>query len=156
MRLPWPQHEALSTQNGREPEAHCTAMLYVRALYPWFAILALAFANGAFRELVLVPRLGHPWALLISGFLLSCCILAIAYLTVTRLRISNSGQLLALGCIWLLLTLLFEFGFGHFLQGKSWSELRGAYQFENGNLWSLVLLVVLFGPLLAGRLSSGD
>jgi uncharacterized membrane protein YadS len=135
-------------------EAHSSAMLYVRALYPWFAILALAFVNGAFRELVLVPRLRHPWALLISGILLSCCVLAIAYLTVARLRISNSGQLLAIGCTWLLLTLLFEFGFGHFFQGKSWNELRGAYQFENGNLWSLVLLVVLFGPLLAGRLRS--
>ncbi len=65
-------------------------MLYVRALYPWFAILALAFVNGAFRELVLVPRLLGLFGLFIVGALSSCTalvVLAIAYLTVASLRI---------------------------------------------------------------------
>jgi len=52
------------------------------------------------------------------------------------------------------LTLSFEFGFGHLVQGKPWSVLLNAYQFENRNIWPLVLLVVFLSPLLAVRFSS--
>ena len=59
------------------------------------------------------------------------------------------------GAFWLLLTLCFEFGFGHFVQGRPWPVLLEAYTFQNGNLWPLVLLVTLFGPLIALRIRGG-
>jgi hypothetical protein len=36
-------------------------------------------------------------------------------------------------------------------QGHSWSELLEAYNFKDGNLWPLVLVVLFFAPLLASR-----
>ena len=47
--------------------------------------------------------------------------------------------------------LLFEFGFGRLVQGKSWSELWEAYTFAGGNIWPLVLVVVLLSPWLAAK-----
>ena len=42
-------------------------------------------------------------------------------------------------------------GFGHFLRGRSWTELLGAYTFTHGNLWPLVLLALLLAPPLFAR-----
>jgi hypothetical protein len=62
-----------------------------------------------------------------------------------------SGYLL-IGILWLILTLVFEFGFGHFLQHKTWPQLLKAYTFQEGNLWPLVLIVTTLAPLLAAYL----
>jgi len=35
-----------------------------------------------------------------------------------------------IGLLWLLLTLLFEFGFGRLVQHKAWAQLLRAYTFE--------------------------
>ena len=121
-------------------------MSLLRVLVSWLAILALAFVNGAFRELVLVPALGYPWALLLSGLVLCACILAIAYLALRRREVRTALQAFGIGASWLALTLVFEFTFGRLVQGKSWNDILGAYTFARGNLWPVVLLVVLLAP----------
>ena len=108
--------------------------------------------NGAVREAVLIPRLGNPLALVLSGLLLSACILAISFALVPKLGRLQSRHCLYLGLFWLCLTLAFEFGFGRLLQHRSWSELLEAYTFKNGNLWPVVLVVTFFAPLAAVRL----
>ncbi|SCC95789.1 conserved membrane hypothetical protein [Thiomonas sp. X19] len=128
------------------------AMRHLRAFGFWLVILAWAFLNGGFHELVLTPWLGSSWAPLASGLLLSLFIFMTAHVAVPRLSPTHSGQLLAVGFMWLLLTLCFEFVFGRIIQGKSWTALLHAYAFEGGNVWPLALLVVLLGPLLAARL----
>ncbi|MDT8443406.1 MAG: hypothetical protein RQ722_03855 [Desulfuromonadales bacterium] len=56
------------------------------------------------------------------------------------------------GTIWLCLTLSFEFGFGFFIQERSWAAMLEAYTFKDGNIWPLVLVVTFFAPLLAARI----
>ena len=134
-----------------------TGIVFVlRLLASWLVILALAFANGAFRELLLVPRLGNPWALLLSGLLLCGCVVLVAGWSLGRLPVATTRQALGVGALWLALTLAFEFGFGRLVQGKSWGELLGAYTFAHGNLWPLVLLVILLGPAAAHRLKASS
>jgi hypothetical protein len=58
------------------------------------------------------------------------------------------------GLIWLCLTLSFEFGFGLFVQERSWAEMLEAYTFKDGNIWPLVLVVTFLAPLLAARIRS--
>lgn len=115
----------------------------------WLLILATAFLNGALRELVLLPALGKLWAPLLSGVLLCACILAISGFLVPRLGALSRRQALLMGVAWLGLTLAFEFSFGRFVQHKEWPELFGAYTFQDGNIWTLVLAVVLGTPLWA-------
>jgi hypothetical protein len=127
-------------------------MTILRLCVPWLVILVLAFANGALRELLLLPWMGYPWALVLSGLLLCVCVVLVTWFSLAVMKLKNAAQAFAVGAFWLALTLIFEFGFGRFVQGKPWSELLGAYTFARGNLWPLVLLVILFGPPVIHRL----
>jgi hypothetical protein len=107
--------------------------------------------NGAFREAVLLPKLGTPIALLLSGGLLSVCIVVVPLVFVRWLGRLSTSQALSVGLCWLCLTLGFEFGFGRLVQNQTWPELLEAYTFKDGNILSLVLVVTFFAPLLAVR-----
>ena len=127
-------------------------MLILKAIGVWGVIRVCAVLNGAVREAVLIPKLGTPVALALSGLLLSVCILVLSFALVPKLGRLQSRHCLYLGLFWLCLTLAFEFGFGRLLQHRSWSELLEAYTFKNGNLWPVVLVVTFFAPLAAVRL----
>ena len=71
---------------------------------------------------------------------------------VRQTRISDAGILLIIGGLWFTLTIGLEFLFGHYVMGKGWSELFGAYNIFNGDLWVSVLLVTFFSPLLSSKL----
>lgn len=117
----------------------------------WFAILVLAMLNGALREKVLIPAMGSFGACAASGAVLAGCIVAVAFLAAPWYGPLRSAQWWLVGLFWLLLTLLFEFGFGRFVQHKPWAELLQAYAFKGGNLWPLVLAITLSAPWLAAR-----
>lgn len=123
----------------------------LRAVAVWGLILVLAILNGAVREAWLLPELGRGGALVASGLLLAAVVLAVAWLAIRWLGPPTPVQAWRIGAFWLVLTLLFEFGFGALVQHRSWAEMLSAYSFRDGNLWPLVLLVVLAAPALARR-----
>lgn len=126
-------------------------LLYLKSLIAWLAILCLAVANGAIREAVLVPALGKPAGLVLSGVLLCILLIVACFWFVWRVHGLSASQGLAIGVIWLCLTLAFEFSFGLYVQHKSWAELLSAYTFREGNIWPVVLAVILLAPSLAAR-----
>jgi hypothetical protein len=126
-------------------------MLY-KALLVWIGILFLAIANGWLRERLLIPAFGSPAALVLSGALLSLLILVTAYAVVPWLGPRVSTQCLYVGLIWLGLTLVFEFTFGRSVQHKSWPELLQAYTFKGGNIWPVVLTIIVLAPFIAAKL----
>lgn len=123
----------------------------LKALMVWAAILALAILNGALRETVLIPRLGTPAALILSGLLLSALIVGVSYVALPWLAARRMVQLLAVGLGWLVLTIIFEFSFGLW-QGKPWAVVLEAYTFKDGNVWPMVLLITALAPYIAARL----
>lgn len=127
-------------------------MLMLRALGVWLLILVLAIVNGGLREWLLLPHLGLPLAQWLSGAILSLCILAVACVFVPRLGAQTTRMLLGLGAFWLLMTLVFEFGFGRLVQARAWHELLQAYTFKDGNLWPLVLVITFLAPLIGARI----
>ena len=127
-------------------------MLAFKALLGWLLILVCAVINGAFREGLLVPQLGQVAALALSGLLLAACIVALSLALVPWFGALGVSGCLRVGVLWLTLTLIFEFGFGRFVQHKSWRQLLAPYTFQGGDLWPLVLVVTLLAPLLASRL----
>lgn len=129
-----------------------TTSAWLKALALWFAILVLAILNGVFRESVLIPALGGFAGLIASGVLLCACIFFVAFIAAPWFGPSGSRHFILIGVFWLLMTLLFEFCLGRFVQQKTWSELFEAYTFAGGNLWPVVLLVTLLSPWLAARL----
>lgn len=123
-----------------------------KALAVWLGILVLAVANGAFREAVLLPALGKPAGLVLSGVLLSGLILVLAYLALPWFGRAPISRDFAIGSGWLCLTLAFEFAFGHLIQDKPWSQLVEAYTFKDGNIWPVVLLVTAAAPYVSARI----
>jgi len=129
-----------------------TPSYWLKALALWCCILVLAILNGGFRESMLIPALGRFAGLVASGILLSACIFLVAFFAAPWFAPSATRRYLLIGMVWLLLTLAFEFGFGRFVQHKTWAELFQAYTFTGGNLWPFVLLVTCLSPWLAARL----
>jgi hypothetical protein len=125
--------------------------IWLKAFALWSAILLLAVLNGALRERALIPALGPFGAFIASGTILSGCVFTVAFLGAPWYGRQPSVQWLRVGLFWLLLTLVFEFGFGRFVQHKPWAELLQAYTFKGGNVWPLVLIAALVSPWLAAK-----
>jgi hypothetical protein len=53
---------------------------------------------------------------------------------------------LAVGAVWTALTLMFEFGFGHYLLGTPWQELLADYDLTQDRIWILVPIATLVAP----------
>ena len=116
----------------------------------WFVILLFAIANGIVREAFLTPELGLVTGLILSGILLSICILLISYSALPWIGKRPARGYVIIGLAWLCLTLLFEFTFG-LAQGKTWLQLFDAYTFKNDNIWPIVLVVTTTAPYLATK-----
>lgn len=123
--------------------------MLLKSLLAWLIILGLAIANGALREAVLMPSLGRPAGLVVSGVLLCALVALVAYGLVRIAQDVTVSQGLLIGVLWLSLTLAFEFAFGRYVQHLSWAELLGAYTFKDGNIWPVVLVVTLLAPSAA-------
>ena len=117
-----------------------------RYLFAWLPMIAIAVANGAAREAWLLPRFGDALARQISTVTL-LVLFAIYIRAVFKLWPLASGRLAAgVGVSWLVLTLSFEFGLGHFVSHLTWRETLGEYDLTAGRLWILVPIWVAVAP----------
>jgi hypothetical protein len=126
--------------------------LILTAAGVWVLFLILAILNAVFRDKVLGPVAGDAAALPLSGVLLSLILFLVTLAVIPRLRGGSALHDWAIGGAWVLLTLAFEFFFGHFVMGKPWKEILGIFDVAGGNLMPLVLAVILISPYLARRL----
>jgi hypothetical protein len=129
-----------------------TASVLLKALTLWGVILVLAIINGTVREKALIPAMGELGGLVASGAILSACVFLLAFFSAGWFGAAGAAQFWLIGVLWLVLTLIFEFGFGRLVQHKGWSELLQAYTFKGGNIWPIVLAVTLVSPWLTARL----
>lgn len=123
-----------------------------RSLVVWCLLVLLAVLNGGIRDTWLSPRLGDTAGRAISSIMLSALILLATWLTIRWIDPRTPGRALAVGAVWLGLTLAFEFGAGHYAFGKSWAELVADYDVTRGRIWILVLIVTLVAPVWTARL----
>lgn len=124
-----------------------------RALAVWLLLLVIAVVSGMLREGLLTPRIGGAAAHVVGTLVVVALFLVAIGLTVRWIVPSlDPRALLLLGLGWTVLTVVFEFGFGRYVMGHSWSRLLHDYNVLAGRVWNLVLLTTLFGPWLIGRL----
>ena len=142
----------VSAQTFAAGEEVMVISIWVKALALWFIILAIAMINGALREKTLIPLMDAFAGLIASGLILSGCIFLVAFFAANWYGRLRSSQYWVIGMFWLCLTLVFEFGFGRFVQHKDWPDLLSAYTFSGGNIWPIVLVVTLVSPWVAARL----
>lgn len=125
---------------------------YLKAFSIWLILVGFAIANGYFRENVLSSWLGSALAAPVSGIILSFVVFLISYWTVRTFHPYRSLTFFSLGLFWVALTLIFEFAFGHWGLGLTLAQILTVFDFSQGNLFSLVLLITLVSPWLAAKI----
>lgn len=124
----------------------------VRYLLAWLPMVGIAVANGAFREAWLVPQLGEHQGRQASTLLLIVFLVGYVAVVMRIWPAASSRHAAAIGALWLVLTLAFEFLLGRFVSGLSWREMLAAYDLASGRLWALVPLSVAVAPWVFYRL----
>lgn len=123
--------------------------MIVRAAAVWLLMLVIAVACGAVRDKLLAPRLGAA-ARAYGTLAVAVVFFALIFASIRWIRPDlERGMLLALGFVWTLSTVAFEFGMGLAMR-KTWPELLADYNLLAGRLWVLVLLILLLTPSIAG------
>lgn len=126
---------------------------FVYSILMWVILGVLAVANGSLREFGIKKFIGEPWAHHIS---VVTGIIIIFLATLIFFKIFKSlfslKDAIIIGLCWLILTVAFEFLFGHYVSGLSWDELVRQHDILSGNLWLLVLAAIGLSPWAAMRL----
>ncbi len=108
-------------------------------------------ANGAFRELVLTPRIGAGSAEIVSVVMGVTWIVLLTSVLLRPLQGRALSRLVSASVVLVALTVAFEFLFGHYVDGRSWRELAANYAIWEGRLWPVVLLTLGMMPFVWGR-----
>jgi hypothetical protein len=120
----------------------------------WLLMPIIGIINGIIRQFGYSNALGELRAHQVST--VTGIILFGIYVWILSLRwkIQSSSEAIAIGLIWLILTIGFEFLFGHYVAGHPWNRLLNDYNIFEGRLWLLVLLWITIAPFVFFKLSS--
>jgi len=117
-------------------------------LIAWIGLVILAIINGAIREFLYQKHTGEHKGHQISTFTLLILITIYSFLIFNTWNIPSFTYAIYIGLIWLILTLAFEFGFGHFISKKSWNILFREYNIFKGRFWPLILIWTALLPFI--------
>jgi hypothetical protein len=129
-------------------------MVFLKGILVWFGLMVAETIHGTARTVWLAPYMGDLPSRQVSFFTGVILILAIATLLIRWLHASNA-QLLGVGFLWAILTLIFEVGLGRLVLGYSWERILEDYNLSRGGLMSLGMVFLVFSPLIAARLREG-
>ena len=124
----------------------------LRYVLAWLATLVLAVANGALRQLTfgkVLPELhAHQLSTLIGAAVMGVFV----WLVVRWWPPSSNRQAVAIGVLWLALTVAFEFFMGLVLARRSLDDVFGDYNVFAGRVWVLFLIWLAIAPVLFNHL----
>ena len=125
--------------------------MWWKAVLFWFLLMLLAILNGTLRIKLIIPQTGLTAGLAISTVILCALILFATWTGIRWIGPTDPSKAILIGALWLLLTLGFEFGAGHFLFRKPWSELLLDYDILKGRIWIMVPIVTFLAPWLMAK-----
>jgi hypothetical protein len=120
----------------------------------WLGMVILGVLNGVIRDKVYGQLMRELSAHQLSTFIGIIVFGAYIWCLTGAWRIDSSKQALVIGCMWLIMTIVFEFVFGHYLMGHSWGKLSHDYNLLKGRVWSLVLIWTAVAPYVFYRMRS--
>lgn len=118
-------------------------------------LLVLAMGNGVLRQAtygkVLDERTAHQVSTLVA-----IAVVGLAVWAWSRRRpFVSAAQAWAVGAAWSLATVVFEFGFGHWVIGHPWTRLLADYDLSAGRVWPVFLIWLTVLPSLVRRFGGG-
>ena len=119
-----------------------------RYLLVWLLLAVVAIANGIVRQYTYGKLMSDLAAHQVSTVTAILATGAVVWGIHRYWPIDSAAQAWVIGASWLLMTVLFEFGFGHYVAGHSWDRLLADYNILQGRVWSLFLVWILVLPAL--------
>lgn len=110
--------------------------------------------HGTLRQFFLAPLVGDLSARRFSVFTGMILIFLITWFCLRWIKPVNKKSLLAVGFVWVILTILFEVILGVYLFGYSRERIFEDYDILHGGLMGLGLLFMFFVPLFVWRIQS--
>lgn len=116
----------------------------------WVLMAIVAIANGVFREVVIIPRVGaYPGHVISTGLLVTAIVLvSFLYFSIVTIDYSRV-ELVTIGILWVVLTVGFEFVVGY-VEGTPVAVTLGQYNVLAGQVWIFVPLTLLLAPIVFG------
>lgn len=124
-------------------------MFLLRAILVWLVIIATETVHGILRGVLLVPIVGDLPARQIGVLIGSLLIFGVACLFIRWIAAQTNLQLLVVGLLWVVLTVLFEIVLGRLVLGLPWERITEDYDVTCGGIMGLGLLFMAAVPWLA-------
>ena len=131
-------------------------MYLLRAFLIWLVIIFAESLHGTIRQLFLAPLVGDFSARRIAVFSGMILIFLITFFFIRRINAPSVNSLFGIGLLWIILTVLFEFGLGVFVFDYSRERMFEDYDVSRGGLMGFGLLFMFFAPFLADKLRGKD
>lgn len=122
-----------------------------RAFLVWLIIIIAESIHGTIRQLFLAPLVGDFTARRIAVFTGMILIFLITYFFIRWINAPSVKSLFAIGLMWVVLTVVFEFGLGIFIFGYSSERMFEDYDLTRGGLMGFGMLFMFLAPLLASK-----
>jgi hypothetical protein len=114
----------------------------------WIGMAAIAILNGIIREGTYQKFVSELRAHQISTLTGSVAIGLYIWVLMHFLPLQFAYQAIAIGLIWLFMTIAFEFGFGHYVIKHPWAKLLADYNLLRGRVWLLFLIWLTVAPIV--------
>lgn len=118
----------------------------------WFPLVLLAILNGTIRQYGYLPYVGELTAHQLSTVSFIVLFGFYVWMIERKWPIPTSREAWMIGLMWVAMTLVFEFGFGHYVAGHPWSKLLHDYNLMEGRVWVLIVIATGVGPEVIRRL----
>ncbi len=126
--------------------------MIVRYIIAWLPLVVIGIINGVIREQWYGNHINelraHQISTVTGAVLFGLYIWAISRIW----QLESVEQSLCVGFIWLAMTVCFEFIFGHYVAGHSWTKLVYDYNIFAGRIWGLLLVWITVAPYVFYRL----
>jgi hypothetical protein len=116
----------------------------LRALAIWLLFIAAESVQGALRHLLTSPEVDFA-VRQVSVIVGAVVMFTITWFCLRWMRLRTAVEALAVGIVWVILTLLFELSLGRAV-GLGWDRILADYDLLNGGLMPLGLLAMALTP----------
>ena len=128
--------------------------ILIKYALSWIGLVALAIINGVIREKwygqfmneLAAHQLSTVIGIALFGFFI--------WILTGVWRIESARQAYLIGASWLILTITFEFLFGHYVMNHPWNKLLHDYNIFKGRVWIFVLIWTAIAPYLFYKIRS--
>lgn len=130
--------------------------MYSKYLLVWLLLAVVAVVNGVVRQSTygkVMPELAAHQVSTLIGIVATG---VVVWLVHRIWPLESATQAWGVGAAWFAMTILFEFGFGHFVAGHSWQRLFADYDILEGRVWPLFLAWILVLPSIIHRMAGNS